>query len=122
MASMRRRPKIYGSGVRDTVRERIAFLIEEAQAHIHEQPERAARMIYLARKYSTRYKVRFTSAQRRRICRKCATLLVPGTNCRVRTRDGKLIYFCMACKSHDRIPFRRDQKKRRRERLKSPSS
>jgi RNase P subunit RPR2 len=37
-------------------------------------------------------------------CRGCLTLLFPGRNCRVRLRQGKIVYHCLDCDSIRRRP------------------
>ncbi|MFC1648734.1 ribonuclease P protein component 4 [Nanoarchaeota archaeon] len=71
------------------------------------------RYVEMARKLSMKYKVRIPSKLQKKFCKTCYKYLRPGVNCRVRTRLGKVVYFCYACKNYMRFPFVKEQKQKR---------
>ncbi len=65
----------------------------------------------LARKISMKVNLRLPSSIKRRFCKNCGAYFRQGVNCRVRTRNGKVIYYCFNCKRTYRIPFLKEKKK-----------
>jgi ribonuclease P protein subunit RPR2 len=49
-----------------------------------------------------KHNIRLPKNIKKQFCKHCYAYLVPGVNCRVRTREGKLIYYCMECKNYSR--------------------
>lgn len=90
-----------------TAKERIAELFRLAEEVFDEDEELADRYIGLARKISMRYKVRIPKELKKRFCKHCYSYLVPGKNCRVRTHEGKVVYYCMKCGEVMRFPYRK---------------
>jgi ribonuclease P protein subunit RPR2 len=86
--------------------ERINILFAEAKKMFGEDAKLSDRYMQLARKISMKYKVKIPSEFKRQFCKKCGTYLVPGTNCRVRTREGHLVYNCLKCKNIMRFGYR----------------
>lgn len=86
--------------------ERISNLFKMAKEMFKESPKLSDRYVQLARKISMKYKVKIPSSLKRQFCKHCYTFLVPSLNCRVRTKDGKLIYYCISCKKYMRIPYK----------------
>lgn len=84
--------------------EQIENLFLEAQRTFAEDPFLADRYVYIARRLSMKYKVPIPSSLKRQFCRHCFCYLVAGKNLRVRTRDGKLVYYCTNCKRFWRKP------------------
>jgi len=81
--------------------ERIVELFKQAEdANQHY----ANRYVEIARKIAMKYKLKMPSELRKRFCKKCGSYLRQGVNCRVRTRDGKLVYYCVNCNSFMRFP------------------
>jgi ribonuclease P protein subunit RPR2 len=70
------------------------------------RPSYAKRYVSLARKISTRYKVRIPAEWRRRFCKNCNALLIPGRNCRVRKQKSRMIVRCLECGGIRRIGLR----------------
>ena len=85
------------------VNERISILLEKAR----EKPDMADRYLVMARKLSQKNKVRMPWGSSRLYCRHCNTFFFPGKNVRIRTREGKQIYYCLKCKRHKRFPLRK---------------
>lgn len=82
---------------------RIQRLFELAEDAFKKNPERSDRYVNLARKISTRLKVRIPSVYKRKFCKNCNKFLKPGVNCRVRTKNRMLIYSCLNCKNISRF-------------------
>ena len=85
--------------------ERINTLMRLAEEQIQENPDRSRRYVAVARAISTRCKVRIPHL-RRKVCRRCNTLIIPGKTFRVRIRKGRAIYTCIHCGSVYRFPIR----------------
>jgi ribonuclease P protein subunit RPR2 len=78
--------------------ERMAILFEEAErAARRGETEQSDRCVSLARSIGMRYNVRLPPTLRRRVCRKCGALLVPGRNLQVRLRRGMTVRTCLRC-------------------------
>jgi ribonuclease P protein subunit RPR2 len=86
---------------------RIKKLFAEAESAFREHPELSKRYIILARKLSMRYKVKFTSEQKKLFCKKCDSYLKIGVNSRVRLEHGKLVQTCLECKSVRRMIYKK---------------
>ncbi|MBT3985582.1 ribonuclease P [archaeon] len=86
-------------------RERIKILFKNAETVFPKNPVRANRYIELARKVAMKANLRLTKTQRRKFCTHCYTYLQTGVNARIRTRDKKLIIYCLSCKKYTRIPL-----------------
>jgi len=91
---------------REIATERIVILFKNAALMFAKQPELSNRYVELARKIAMKCKVRLPSSLRRQFCRHCNHYLVPGSNCRIRTRQGKIITYCLDCKHYSRHPFK----------------
>ncbi len=50
-----------------------------------------------------KYKIRLPRVVKRQLCKHCYDVLIPSVNCRIRTKKGKLIIYCMECKKFIRI-------------------
>ena len=95
-------------------RERIKKLVELAGKIFPKSPEMADHYIDLARKVAMKARVRIPSSFKKRFCKHCYKFLQPGVNCRVRTRNNKVIYYCLNCKKFMRFPFLKEKKLRRK--------
>lgn len=91
--------------------ERIAFLIDLAEKVFSKYPKRADRYVELARKIAMRTRTRIPTNLKRKFCKHCHKFLKPGVNCRVRTREGKVVYYCFNCKKYTRFPFLKEKKR-----------
>ena len=85
--------------------ERIKILFEEADQIFKDDPKLSNRYIKLARKLAMRVNIRLNKDLKRKFCKHCYYFLKPGINCRIRTRENKLIYYCFNCKNYMRFPF-----------------
>ena len=53
-----------------------------------------------------KYKIKLPKMIKRQLCKHCYSILIPSVNCRIRTKQGKLIIYCMECKKYIRIPLK----------------
>ena len=88
-------------------RERIEILMRQAEKVFSKDKALAKRYVELARKIAMRCAMRFPKKWRRKVCRKCNALLVPGKNCRIRIYKHRIIITCLECGNIRRIPLRR---------------
>ncbi len=72
------------SAVRKIAMERMQILIENAITNAKKNPELSARQAYLARRISTRHKIRMPYELRMVFCKKCKSFIAPGINSRIR--------------------------------------
>ena len=87
----------------EIAKERIKILFALAE---DAKQELSNRYVELARKISMKYKIRIPSQLKKKYCKHCFEYLRPGENCRVRTRAGKLIYYCSKCGKYMRFPVK----------------
>lgn len=86
--------------------QRIQQLFQQAEEMFSSHPELSNRYVTLARTIAMKARTRIPRELKRRFCKHCFTFLKPGVNARVRTREGKVIISCFACKNVMRIPVR----------------
>ncbi len=104
-----RKKRVYKSKPGNQVKiakERIEELFKQAADIFDEEPKLADRYVEIARKISMRYKVRIPAKLKKRFCKHCYCYLVPGKNCRVRTHEGKVVYYCQKCRRYMRFPYK----------------
>jgi ribonuclease P protein subunit RPR2 len=70
--------------LRDLVIERMQILIKNALENARSDPRLAERQAGLAKKLSTKYRVRMPYEMRMNFCKKCKKFIVPGFTSRVR--------------------------------------
>lgn len=87
-------------------KDRIIELFRQAEEAFDKNPKLSDRYVEIARDISMRIKVRIPSELKRRFCKHCYSYLVPGKNCRVRTKEGKVVYYCQNCRKYMRFPYR----------------
>jgi len=87
--------------------ERIAKLFNEAESNFTEHPELSKRYMLLARRLSTRYKVRLTKEQKGSFCKNCNAYLKSGTNLRTRLVKGKRVQTCLECNHVKRMAYKK---------------
>jgi len=90
----------------DIAKERIQELFRQADEVFDEDPNLADRYVELARKISMKIRVRIPPNLKRKFCKHCYCFLKPGKNCRVRTHEGKVVYYCQQCKKFMRFPYK----------------
>ena len=101
-------------------KERIKVLFQQAKKIFKKDKKLANRYVKLARELAMKYKVSIAPELKRKFCKHCYSYLVPSVNARIRTRAGKVVYYCMECKHYMRFPYIREQKAKRK--AKSSSS
>ena len=69
------------------------------------QPDYATRYVFLARKLGMKVNIHIPLIYKRRFCSHCFTYFQQG-NYRVRTRQGKVVVFCLSCHKYWRRPFK----------------
>jgi ribonuclease P protein subunit RPR2 len=103
--------------MREIARERIEILLSQAKRVFRTDPNLAKRYLELARKVGMKAGVRLTREQKSRICKGCGSLLVPGLNCRVRTRSEygtTVLITCLECGAKKRYPTVRERLSKKR--------
>jgi ribonuclease P protein subunit RPR2 len=98
------------SNTRQIAKQRIQVLFLQAEETRRENPQLASRYVEVARKIAMAAKIRLPPEYKRRICRNCNALLVPGENCRVRVRQRRephVVVTCLACGHQARVMLRK---------------
>ena len=90
--------------------DRIKTLFKEARVVFRKDPQLANRYVKLARELAMKFKIRIPVVLKRKFCKHCYSYLMPGVNLRVRTREGKVVYYCFNCKKYMRFPYLREKK------------
>jgi len=92
---------------RRIAKERIRILFELAEKEFKAHPERSRRYIQLARKIGLRYNVRLSKELKRKFCKNCNSLLIPGFSSRVRIKSKEKIVEveCLNCGKIYRYPY-----------------
>jgi ribonuclease P protein subunit RPR2 len=89
-------------------KERIQTLVPLAEKEFKKHPERSRRYIQLARKIGLRYNVRLPKEIKRKFCKKCSILLIPGLTSQVRidSKNKILNIKCLKCEKIYRYPYK----------------
>lgn len=90
-------------------RERIQILFSLAEKEFKKRPGRSKRYIELARKIGLRYNVRLSKETKRKFCKKCNSLLIPGLTEQVRmdSKNRNVVRRCLKCCKIYRIPIKK---------------
>lgn len=104
---MKRKYKAKSENKREIVRERIEILFEQAKEKFPKNPNLSNRYVKLARELAMKVKISIPPELKRKFCKHCYKYLVPSKNLRVRTRNKKVIYYCLECKKYTRIPYKK---------------
>ena len=99
--------------------ERMEILFNRAEMEFITHPERSNRYVEMALKLSTKYNTPVPEKWRRRYCKKCKSFLKPGCNCTVRLVNSEVNVFCGECNHVMKIPYRKEQKIKRRAKYES---
>ena len=95
----------------------IINLFKQAEIVFSKDKKLANRYVKLARRMTMKVNLKIPSELKRKFCKHCYSFLMPGINCRVRTRDNKVVYYCLECKKFMRFPFIREKKLRKTSKL-----
>ena len=101
-----------GGNIKEIARERIEILFNQAERVFPSDRTLAKRYLELARRVGMKAGVRLTKEQKLRLCKGCGGLLVPGVNCRVRTRSKfgtTVLITCLDCGTKKRYPTVRER-------------
>ena len=89
------------------IKERVIYLLEEADRIIGQDLEMAQKYALQARKIQMRTRIKFPAHWTKRFCKQCKSFLYPGINSRVRlSSSNKVIAIkCFHCNGYTRIPY-----------------
>ncbi|TFF92113.1 ribonuclease P [Candidatus Thorarchaeota archaeon] len=82
---------------RQIAEERIRLLWAQAQEVAASDPKRARSLMQTAKRIAQKVRMRLPREMRRRICKNCETILVPGRTCRVRVRGNRMRHLTVTC-------------------------
>ncbi len=105
MGKKRRGGKRGISQARKLSLERIVRLFELAEEEHILHPKRSDRYVQMARRISTRIRIRIPRHLKRLFCKRCGCYLSPS-KARVRLREGRLTVTCLGCGLQMRYPYR----------------
>ncbi len=88
------------------VKHRIEVLFHQAKETFKKDKTKANSLVKKARALSMKYKIRLPTTLKRRFCKHCYSFLMPSVNARIRTKEGKVIIYCLDCKKFSRIPYK----------------
>jgi ribonuclease P protein subunit RPR2 len=97
-------------------RRRVTILFQQATNTYKTNPELAKTYLATARKIAMAARMRLPVAYKRRLCKKCNSLLVPGVSSRVRikpTREPHVVVTCLVCGDISRFPLRNKNKEKK---------
>ena len=77
--------------------ERMQILIDNAMINAKKNPELSQRQAFLARKISSRHKIRMPFALRMVFCKKCKSFIAPGINSRTRLGRSSVKSIRISC-------------------------
>ena len=77
--------------------ERMQILIENAISNVKTNPELSERQAFLARRISTRHKIRMPYHLRMVFCKKCKSFIPPGINSRIRLGRASVKSIRISC-------------------------
>ena len=77
--------------------ERIQILVKEAQSNAKKNPDLAQRQAGLAKRISTKYKVKLPYEIRMQFCKKCKSFIAPGINSKIRLGRSTLKSVRITC-------------------------
>ncbi len=95
---------------KNIAKERIHVLFDQAKESFSKDSNLSDRYVKIARDIAMRCKVRVPPELKKRFCKHCYSYLVPGINCRIRTKEGKVVYYCSKCRKFMRFPFLKEKK------------
>lgn len=89
------------------IKERVQFLLEEADRVIGQDLEMAQKYALQARKIQMRTRLKFPAQWTKRFCKHCKSFLYPGINSRIRlSSSNKVVAIkCFHCNGYSRIPY-----------------
>ncbi|HXY82387.1 MAG TPA: ribonuclease P protein component 4 [Candidatus Saccharimonadales bacterium] len=100
------------ANIREIARERITILIQLAKQVAVDDPGLSKRYLEISRLIGMKAGVRLPKTEKMFICKGCGSLLIPGTNCRVRIRPehgATVLITCLDCGRKKRYPTLRER-------------
>ena len=85
---------------KEIARNRIKTLFNEADSVFDEDFKLANKYVKTARKIAMKFNIKLGRDFKSKFCKYCYFYLKPGANCRVRTKNGNVVYYCMNCKKY----------------------
>jgi ribonuclease P protein subunit RPR2 len=83
--------------VKDLLIERMQILIKNATGNAKSNPELAQRQAMLAKRLSTKYRIRMPYELRIHYCKKCKQFIVPGFTARIRIGRSSIKSIRVTC-------------------------
>ena len=83
--------------IRKIALERMQILIDNAITNARTDPQLSQRQAFLARRISTRYKIRMPFDLRMVFCKKCKSFIAPGINSRIRIGRASIKSIRISC-------------------------
>ena len=77
--------------------ERMQILIDNAISNARKHPELSQRQASIARRISTKYKIRMPYHLRMVFCKKCKSFIAPGINSRIRLGGASVKSIRISC-------------------------
>jgi len=84
--------------IKENALERVYDLFKEAKSVFNDDKELSKKYVKLARKIAMRVNLRYLEKLKFSFCRNCNAYQMPGKNCRIRTKNKKVVYYCLECK------------------------
>ena len=82
------------------VAKHVETLHKAQQASLYTEPERAKRYTSLIQRLSRKLRFKLPRPVKHSYCKHCYVPFAPGKNCRVRTRNKMVVYYCLDCKKY----------------------
>jgi ribonuclease P protein subunit RPR2 len=101
------------SSTKRLAKERVETLFKLAMQISEDNRVLAQSYVTTARKIAMAAKIRLPKQYRYQVCRHCKSLILPGVNCRVRTkqrREPHVVITCLNCGKQTRILLRKKKR------------
>lgn len=85
--------------------QQIRSLFDAAAVAFPKSAEKANKLVAEAHRVMLRSRVSLPAVLKRRFCRKCRSLWIPGKSVRVRLSKGRVVYSCLSCRQVWRFPL-----------------
>lgn len=100
--------------IKDIALERIETLFSLAEAMPESKNKYVLRYVRLGRKIAMRYRISLPREIKRKFCKGCGELLIPGRNLKIRLYNKTVIRKCLGCGNIMRIPYVKEKKTRKK--------
>ncbi len=102
------------STVKQIAKNRVQVLFQQAMDVYKTNPQLAQRYVASARRISMAARIRLPTEYKRKTCKNCNALLVPGWSSRVRVKPKRathIVVTCLGCGYQTRIPVKAEKEK-----------